>query len=218
MASADSRQFGDLATQLVQESRRSTLADTLLKYNDVLVRTVIREQRHLEDLIDRAIAAQAAQAAANGDAAAFTGDAPALLLYQTAVLRNKRCLLAYHAHRLDRLKDAYWALGGALPALLADGGGGGDDLRARMSPHEVDFLRAYNASVMDFRGDFSAELDVAASITHPPRDLHVLVRVVRDCGVIETELGTIDFGRGQRFMVRRADIEHLIVQGYLEEV
>jgi GINS complex subunit 1 len=208
MASADSRQFGDLATQLVQESRRSTLADTLLKYNDVLVRTVIREQRHLEDLIDRAIAAQAA----NGDAA-FTGDAPALLLYQTAVLRNKRCLLAYHAHRLDRLKDAYWALGGALPALLADG-----DLRARLSPHEVDFLRAYNASVMDFRGDFSAELDVAASITHPPRDLHVLVRVVRDCGVIETELGTIDFRKGQRFMVRRADIEHLIVQGYLEEV
>jgi GINS complex subunit 1 len=71
---------------------------------------------------------------------------------------------------------------------------------------------------MDFRGDFSAELDVAASITHPPRDLHVLVRVVRDCGVIETELGTIDFRKGQRFMVRRADIEHLIVQGYLEEV
>jgi GINS complex subunit 1 len=210
MASTDSRQFGDLATQLVQESRRSTLADTLLKYNDVLVRTVIREQRHLEDLIDRAIAAQTANGAAD---AAFTGDAPALLLYQTAVLRNKRCLLAYHAHRLERLKDQYWALGGALPALLADG-----ELRARMSPHEVDFLREYNASVMDFRGDFAAELDVAAAITHPPRDLHALVRVVRDCGVIETELGSIDFRKGQRFMVRRADIEHLIVQGYLEEV
>jgi len=185
----------------------STLTDTLLKYNDSLVRAIIREQRNLEDLINRAIAAQA-------DNAAFTGDAPALLLYQTAVLRNKRCLLAYHAHRLDRLKDTYWALGGALPALLADAA----DLRARMSPHEVDFLREYNASVMDFRGDFSAELDIAALITHPPRDLHALVRVVRDCGVIETELGTIDFKKGQRFMVRRADIEHLIVQGYLEEV
>ena len=206
MASADSRQFGDLATQLVQESRRSTLTDTLLKYNDSLVRTVIREQRNLEELIDAAIAAQA-------DNAAFTGDAPALLLHQTAVLRNKRCLLAYHAHRLDRLKDMYWALGGALPALLAD-----SDLRARLSPHEVDFLREYNVSVMDFRGDFSAELDVAASVTHPPRDLHALVRVVRDCGAIQTELGTIDFKKGQRFMVRRADIEHLIVQGYLEEV
>ncbi|KAH8985791.1 hypothetical protein EDB86DRAFT_2958034 [Lactarius hatsudake] len=178
MASADSRQFGDLATQLVQESRRSTLTDTLLKYNDSLVRT----------------SSSTAPSPRQADNAAFTGDAPALLLYQTAVLRNKRCLLAYHAHRLDRLKDMYWALGAALPALLADG-----DLRARLSPHEVDFLREYNASVMDFRGDFSAELDVAASVTHPPRDLH--------CA-----------RRGQRFMVRRADIEHLIVQGYLEEV
>jgi GINS complex subunit 1 len=191
----------------VQESRRSTLTDTLLKYNDTLVRTIIREQRNLEDLINSAIAAQA------DSAALTTTDAPALLLYQTAILRNKRCLLAYHAHRLDRLKDMYWALGGALPALLAD-----NELRSRMSPHEVDFLREYNTSIMDFRGDFSAELDIAASITHPPRDLHALVRVVRDCGVIETELGTIDFRKGQRFMVRRADIEHLIVQGYLEEV
>ncbi|KAF8469245.1 GINS complex Psf1 component [Russula ochroleuca] len=207
MASSDSRQYGDLATQLVQESRRSTLTDTLLKYNDTLVRTIIREQRNLEDLINSAIAAQA------DSAALTTTDAPALLLYQTAILRNKRCLLAYHAHRLDRLKDMYWALGGALPALLAD-----NELRSRMSPHEVDFLREYNTSIMDFRGDFSAELDIAASITHPPRDLHALVRVVRDCGVIETELGTIDFRKGQRFMVRRADIEHLIVQGYLEEV
>jgi GINS complex subunit 1 len=207
MASSDSRQYGDLATQLVQESRRSTLTDTLLKYNDTLVRTIIREQRNLEDLINSAIAAQA------DSAALTTTDAPALLLYQTAILRNKRCLLAYHAHRLDRLKDMYWALGGALPALLAD-----NELRSRMSPHEVDFLREYNASIMDFRGDFSAELDIAASITHPPRDLHALVRVVRDCGVIETELGTIDFRKGQRFMVRRADTEHLIVQGYLEEV
>ena len=203
--STETRQFGDLATQLVTESRRSTSTDTLLKYNDLLVRTIVREQRSLEALIATAIDAQAADA--------FTGDAPALLLYQTAILRNKRCLLAYHAHRLDRLRDLYWAAGGALPHLL-----GNADLRARLSPHEVDFLRAYGASVMEYRGDFSNELDIMASVVNPPRDLHVLVRVVRDCGVIQTELGSIDFKKGQRFMVRRADIEHLITQEYLEEV
>ena len=53
---------------------------------------------------------------------------------------------------------------------------------------------------------------------NPPKDIHVLVRVVRDCGIIQTEAGAIDFQKGQRFLVRRADIEHLIVQGYLEEV
>jgi hypothetical protein len=42
---------------------------------------------------------------------------------------------------------------------------------------------------MDFRGDFSAKFDVAASIMHPPRDLHVLVRVVRHPeGLAELEL------------------------------
>jgi soluble cytochrome b562 len=41
---------------------------------------------------------------------------------------------------------------------------------------------------------------------------------VRNRGVIQTELGNIDFQKGQRFMVRGADIEHLIAQGHLEEV
>ena len=61
------------------------------------------------------------------------------------------------------------------------------------------------------------DIDLLAPIAHPPKDLQVLVRVVRDCGVVHTELGAIDFRRGHRFLVRRADIEHLIVQGYLEE-
>ena len=49
--SNESRQHGDLATQLLLESRRSTQTDTLFKYNDALVRAVIREQRDLEKLI-----------------------------------------------------------------------------------------------------------------------------------------------------------------------
>ena len=198
--SNESRQYGDLATQLLMESRRSTQTDTLLKYNDPLVRSIIREQRDLERDIN-----------------ALTLDGrlppPSMLIIQTAINRNKRCLLAYHSHRVDRLRDMYWTVGGALPHLLSN-----PDIRSRLSPHEVDYLRQYNSSVMEFRSEFSHELDITASITKPPKDLHVMVRVVRDCGVIQTELGSIDFQKGQRFMVRRADIEHLIVQGYLEEV
>ncbi|KAJ3995713.1 hypothetical protein F5050DRAFT_1800023 [Lentinula boryana] len=201
--STDTRQFGDLATQLVMESRRSSQTDALLKYNDSLVRSLLREQRDLER------AAEALEAGMNE----FQGPPPALLIIQTAISRNKRCLLAYHSHRIDRLRDLYWAVGGALPHILNN-----QDTRSKLSPHEVDYLRQYNSSVMEFRSEFSHELDITASITNAPKDLHVLVHVVRDCGVIQTELGSIDFQKGQRFMVRRADIEHLIVQGYLEEV
>ncbi|KAJ3837532.1 hypothetical protein F5878DRAFT_212905 [Lentinula raphanica] len=180
--SNDTRQFGDLATQLVMESRRSTQTDSLLKYNDSLVRALIREQRDLEK------AAEALEAGMDE-------------------------LQAYHSHRVERLRDLYWAVGGALPHILNN-----QDIRSKLSPHEVDYLRQYNSFVMEFRSEFSHELDITASITNPPKDLNVLVHVVKNCGVIQTELGSIDFQKGQRFMVRRADIEHLIVQGYLEEV
>ncbi|KAI5119548.1 hypothetical protein M0805_008534 [Coniferiporia weirii] len=199
---SDGKQLGDLATQLVTESRRSTATDTLFKYNDTLVRTLIREQRGLETLIDAAL-----------DAMTDGIVPPSVVIYQATVMRNKRCLLAYHQHRMNFLKDLFWSLGGALPPILSN-----TQIRANLAPHEVDFLREYNTMVVDFRADFTDELDITSGITQPPKDIHVLVRVVKDCGVIETEAGAIDFQKGQRFMVRRADIEHLVVQGYLEEV
>ncbi|OBZ77305.1 DNA replication complex GINS protein PSF1 [Grifola frondosa] len=211
------QQYGELATQLLIESRRSTATDTLLN-------------KHPDD--DNPT----------------NPSMPAILLYQTAILRNKRCLLAYHQHRIDRLKDLYWSVGGALPLLLAmptvPSNASADtdaphangttsapsDIRSKLSPHEVDFLRSYAASLLALRTDsFSSasaharvrgpteDVDLLAPITRPPKDLYVLVRVVRDCGVVHTELGAIDFRRGHRFLVRRADVEHLIVQGYLEE-
>ncbi|THH17971.1 hypothetical protein EUX98_g9035 [Antrodiella citrinella] len=219
------KQYGELATQLLIESRRSTATDTLLKYNDILVRSIIREQRQLEALIRDVLA--------NGESLGDDPNTPTILLYQTAILRNKRCLLAYHHHRLERLKDMFWTVGGALPLLLSThstttGGGKANinasansaDVRSKLSPHEVDFLRSYSDSLLQFRSGVLAteEVDLFAPITRPPKDLHVLVKVVRDCGVIQTEVGAIDFRRGQRFLVRRADVEHLIVQGYLEEV
>ncbi|KAI0757210.1 hypothetical protein C8Q80DRAFT_1132485 [Daedaleopsis nitida] len=255
-------QYGDLATQLLTESRRSTATNTLFKYNDVLVRSIIREQRDLEARIEAALAQSAPP---DGDGAGDDSDdpdstldaekerrrkaqseryMPTILLYQTAILRNKRCLLAYHHHRIEFLKDLYWSVGGALPLLLslppAQGAGGarGDagtgaapqDIRSKLSPHEVDFLRSYAASLLLLRTEaFSSaskaaaghgvteDIDLLAQISHPPKDLQVHVRVVRDCGIIHTELGAIDFKRGHRFLVRRSDIEHLIQQGYLEE-
>ena len=238
--SVSTNQYGDLATQLLIESRRSTATDTLLKYNDVLVRSIIREQRQLENLLQTALAAHPDEAEPNPLL-------PTVLLYQTAINRNKRCLLAYHAHRIDRLKDLYWSVGGALPLLLsmpsaapsragADGHVGAAapaDVRSKLSPHEVDFLRSYNTSILQLRteafssassmsqddaGVLTEDIDLMAPIVKPPKDLHVLVRVVRDCGVVHTEQGAIDFRRGHRFLVRRADVEHLIVQGFLEEV
>jgi GINS complex subunit 1 len=220
------RQYGTLATQLIAESRQSNATDTLLKYNDRLVRDIMREQRGLETLI------QDAMPKLNADRMDVDNEVnitPDIILYQTTILRNKRCLLAYHQHRLERLKDIYWSVGGALPLILSTSAttmsttstnSQNTDIRSRLSPREVDFLRSYNESILGFRSGVLAteEVDLFAPILRPPKDLHVHIKVVRGCGVIQTEAGAIDFRRGQRFMVRRADVEHLIVQGYLEEV
>lgn len=201
--SSDGRTLGELATQLVTESRRSTMTETLFKYNDSLIRTIMREQRGLEELVAEAI----------DNAPDPTQLPPSVIIHQATISRNKRCLLAYQQHRMNFLKDIFWTMGASLPPLLSDA-----QLRANLAPHEVDFLREYNAMVVDFRADFADELDISSGITIPPKDIHVTVRVVKDCGVIETETGAIDFQKGQRLVVRRSDIEHLIVQGYLEEV
>lgn len=193
-------QFGDLATQLVLESRRSTQTDTLLKYNDPLVRSLIREQRDLEKIVQPL-------------AETLQTPSPSLLIYQTAINRNKRALLVYHSHRMDFLRSMYWACGGALPHILSD-----TSTRAKLSPHEVDYLRSYNANVMEIKSEFSAELDIMSGIEHPPKDIYCIIRVIKTCGMIQTESGAIDFRRGERHTVLRSDIEHLIVQGYLEEV
>ena len=44
----ETRQYGEFTTQLVMESRRLTQTDTLIRYNDSLVRSIIQEQRDLE--------------------------------------------------------------------------------------------------------------------------------------------------------------------------
>ncbi|KIP01131.1 hypothetical protein PHLGIDRAFT_49870, partial [Phlebiopsis gigantea 11061_1 CR5-6] len=128
---------------LVTESERSQRADTLSS-TTTTSSAFIREQRDLERLIQAALARLA----------------PAdIVLYQTVIPRNKCYLLAHHTHRLDRVKDLYWFVGGALPPLLSApttttasvSANAMGDLRSRFSPHMVNFLRAYNDSLIDFR-------------------------------------------------------------------
>jgi len=206
--STESRLFGDQAMGLIVEARRSEAANTLLKYNDPAVRAVCREIRMLDTDLSRVTTEYEHEGSQAPD-----GVVAAASFYHVALRRNKRCVLAYQNHRLERLRELYWGAAGSLAHLLGD-----QDVRSKLSPHEVDFLRKYNQIVQEYRADFADILDVVSDVTDPPKELHVVVRVVKDCGTIQTELGAIDFQKGQRFMVRRSDIEQLITQGFLEVV
>lgn len=264
--------YGDDALKLVLEAKRSNQTVTLAKHNDPLVRQVCYETRELGNALN-AVANEWSQAQGNlpSDPSQQAQLQEELLckimVRQLSANRNKRCLLAYHAQRLDLLKDMYWnEAGGALAHLLntkmtgrgrakaKEAGQGGavmvvteeedeaegleqtedrtvnkngnsappvvDDVRSRLSPQETDFLRGYNDLILDYKSEFLDVLDMASSVHRPPTidDLYVDVRVVRDCGTVYTEMGQIEFRKGQRYLVRRSDIERLIIQGYLEEV
>ena len=93
------------------------------------------------------------------------------------------------------------------------------DLRSALSPQELDFLRGYNALMVDYKSDFLDVLDLTAGIDRPPTELMVDVRVVKDAGEVILEGGErIDFRKGERFRLARDQVERLIVQGFLEEV
>ncbi|GJJ11371.1 hypothetical protein Clacol_005603 [Clathrus columnatus] len=238
VANEETRMFGDLSAALIQESRRASLANALPKYNQQLVHAIIREINFLESALDPLVA--------NDNENRTPGELCSIMIYSTSIAHNRRCLVAYHNHRLEMLRSMYWGTGCALPLTLNP-----SHIRPNLLPAEVDFLREYDELVKGFRDEFKgisgdvediggpfhilsislrrgvliqinhaelASVDITSDILTPPKDLHVLVRVVKECGTVQTELGAIEFKLGERYSVRRVDIEHLIIQGYLQVV
>lgn len=221
--------YGDQALQLVTAAHRSTLASApqlpLPKYAQQLVLSICLETRQLGSAITSATEANAANLSQD----------PALICCLTvqhlAVRRNKRCLLAYLSNRVGGIKERWWDAGGALAHLLAPlteaatgtGNSTGDpdapDLRSALSHQEQEFMRGYNALVLDYKSDFLDVLDIAAPINRPPGELQVEVRVVREAGEVVLDDGRrILLRKDERFRLERALVERLIVQGYLEEL
>src|ERR1700761_5258638 len=181
----------ELSQTLVTECKRSSATSTLYKYNDALVRQLCREIRALDKHLSTTLAAVAHFKANDIPQAELC----TMTMIQAMIERDKRCLLAYHQYRLGLLKELYWNVGGALPQILNN-----PDVRAKLSPHEVDFMREYSKMVGDWRSELLDVVDLAMGVERPPKDVNVPVIVVRECGVVNTELGEIDFQKGQRYL------------------
>lgn len=116
--------------------------------------------------------------------------------------RNKRCLLAYHRTRTNKLEELVWrgadvmdlsgqqvrdgAAGG-----IASGAGGRsiDSGTSSLSPQEEDYVRQYGDLLAAYKGQWT-DIDLTGSL-EPPRDLFIDVRVLKDAGDIQTEYGYV---------------------------
>jgi GINS complex subunit 1 len=122
-----------------------------------------------------------------------------LLVDHLCMRRNKRCLLAYHRTRTDKLEEMVWNGSDVLEIASqqqregGSGGAGGADIgsgegnSSSLSPEEEEYVRQYGDLLAAYKGQWT-DIDLTGSL-EPPRDLFIDVRVLKDAGEIQTEYG-----------------------------
>ncbi|CAI5700545.1 unnamed protein product [Peronospora effusa] len=186
-----------MGKELLRELQRS---DWLPPFNEDLVRQVVEESRLLHKEIARKMTAFQDNLETQS-ASVHCG----LVVNHQCLLRNKRCLIAYVYHRMEKIKALRWETGTIIP----------DSLAQNLCQREVQLFHQYDQLLTDYMTDF--ELDLSADLK-PPKDLYVEVRVLRDCGEVMTESGVVNLTAHSQHFLRRVVVEQLIRQGLLEQI
>lgn len=128
----------------------------------------------------------------------------------TAKLWNKRCIIAYHYERLNRLKRLRWEYGNNLPL----------EIVRNLSKDELEWFTKYNDNLFSYMSSLNdgKGLDLTLYIK-PPKKLYIQVRCIKDYGQFDLE-------DGQPVMLKKDSIhylplgqcEKLIHQGVLEQM
>jgi len=211
--------YGSRGRELLLDLKRS---DWLPAYNEEGVRSTLQEiNSHTEELTVLVRASSnrrnnADDGAGSGGGGGDGGGAgagpaienrPSLILHDASIRRNKRCLLAYHAYRIDKLRILRWETSGNLPSTLKN----------LLSESEIDFFHEYDKLISRYQLSSSgpmSNLDLNAD-QYPPEENLIQIRVVQSgLGSIETEMcGTVQLEMGSMHYLPRQDIEHLIRGG-----
>lgn len=184
-----------LTISQVQHAKRTQALAHLPPYQTEMVRAATREVRDL----DKDVATILEPFAGSFNPSAEPATACALLVNHLCMRRNKRCLLAYHRTRTDKLEEMCWAGVDVLERQQqqqqqsgkpsGDGGVnmGGDSNSSSLSPEEEEYVRQYSDLLAAYKGQWT-DIDLTGSL-EPPKDLFIDVRVLKDAGEIQTEYG-----------------------------
>ncbi|KAF2747332.1 PSF1 domain protein [Sporormia fimetaria CBS 119925] len=216
--------YGEVGNKLVHHAKRTQALTNLPAYQTELVRAVTREVRDL----DKDVAAILEPFAGTFNPSTEPATACALLVNHLCMRRNKRCLLAYHRTRTDKLEEMCWNgvdvlerqhdqhPGGRSHAEGQSSGSAADGSSSSLSPEEEEYVRQYSDLLAAYKGQWT-DIDLTGSL-EPPKDLFIDVRVLKDAGEIQTEYGAITLTKNSQFFVRQGDVERLIAQGYLQRL
>lgn len=209
--------YGQRGVDLLRELKRS---DWLPSYNEDGVRATLQEiNLHTEELQNIVRANNRVGGGGNDTSSTAGGGGgapvpiemrPVMLLHEVSIKRNKRCLLAYHAHRIDKLRALRWETAGSLST----------PMKFVLSEAEIDFFHEYDKLASRHAiGSMGGGLDWNAD-QNPPEENFIQVRVVQSgLGKIETELcGVVELEVGSMHYLPRSDVEHLVRQGALVQL
>lgn len=175
----------------VQHAKRTQALTHLPPYQTELVRAVTREVRDL----DKDVSSILAPFEGSFNPSAEPATACNVLVDHLCMRRNKRCLLAYHRVRSDKLEEMCWKGQDVLDndALSAGGQNGANSMssdtgnHSSLSPEEEEYVRNYSDMLAAYKGQWT-DIDLTGTL-EPPKDLFIDVRVLKDAGEIQTEYG-----------------------------
>ena len=183
--------FGEKGLELVKEAARTH--NNMVPFNEDIVRQTLEETKNLWD----ANRAEVAESSTVG---------PSTILRHAAIERNKRCLLAYLNHRVDKLRTMRWQFGAVLP----------EEIQMNLCEPEKEFFSKYNKALATYMR--AVGTDITADNV-PPKSLYIEVRVKQDHGEIETADGEVVLlKKGTQHHLPRELCEQLVMQGVLEHV
>lgn len=193
--------FGVRAVELIRELDRLD-DDQLLPYNGNAVNEILREINEHRQQINAAIS----------DLAGFENAAPpvsmkkaaAILVHDSSVLRNKRCVMAFLHHRFRKIKQLRWQLGAVLP----------EELETKLSPSEKEAFKSYSDKLAAYMGAIGMDLTVDV---RPPKDPYIEVRVLEPTGPLLVDDKVVHLTPNSVHLLKRVDAEPLILQGFLEQ-
>jgi GINS complex subunit 1 len=191
--------YGELGNKLVQHAKRTQSLAHLPPYQTELVRTVAREVRDL----DKDVARHLAPFEGTFNPSTEPAIACALLVDHLCMRRNKRCLLAYHRVRTEKLEEMCWngvdvleqqqqqqqgeTDDGGGPLAAAGSGSASGSRENSLSPEEEEYFRKYSDMLAAYKG-YWTDIDLTGGLD-PPKDLFIDVRVLKDAGEVQTEYG-----------------------------
>ena len=179
-----------------QHAKRTQALAHLPPYQTELVREITREVRDLDKDVSNILAPF--QGSFNPSDEPAT--ACAILVNHLCMRRNKRCLLAYHRVRSDKLEEMCWSGTDVLdqeqqgrhgPLQGQERSGMTTDVgnSSSLSPEEEEYVRQFSDLLAACKGQWT-DIDLTGSLD-PPKDLFIDVRVLKDAGEIQTEYGYV---------------------------